>query len=84
MNNAINNFFKYIVSENECEDRASDLKQLPTTSRTSMIISELCEYIRPKIVNNVDLYSDLYHGDPLFKEQTVIKDLVKDLVTGKH
>ena len=42
--------FKYIVSENECEDRASDIEQLPTNSRTNMMISELCEYIRPNIV----------------------------------
>ena len=46
------------------------------------MIPELCEYIKPKIVKNVD--SGLYKGDPLFKERKIIKDLVKDFASGKH
>ena len=51
-----NSKHKYIVSDND-EVESEDIEQ-PTTSQTSMMVAELCAFIRPRLKQNVDLYSD--------------------------
>ena len=91
-----NSKYKYIVEDDQgvnsdCSSLSdleqlpslSDLEQLPTTSQTSMMIDELYAYIRPKILKNIDLYSELYNGDPLFKGRKIVHEIVKGF-TKQH
>ena len=68
-----NSKHKYIVSDID-EVESEDIEQ-PNTSQTSMMVAELCAFIRPLLKQNVDLYSELYKRSIFRCLQAYIKKL---------
>ena len=69
---------RFIVSDNDIdsEDSIVSIEQ-PTTSQTTVMIDQIVAFIRPRLKQNIDLYSELYPGPKMVNELQIIRDLVK-------
>ena len=64
---------RFIVSDNDIdsEDSIVSIEQ-PTTSQTTVMIDQIVAFIRPRLKQNIDLYSELYPGPKMVKELRII------------
>ena len=72
---------RFLVSDNDTIDSEDSIVSIeqPSTSQTTVMINEIIAFIRPRLKQNIVLYSELYSGPKMVKAYKIIRDLAKQM-----